>query len=146
MATSTPNPHQVNTSILGMISAVITALCSVVVETAIQGNILIHKSFNVAIHGVSAAEHIGQAVEGRAEIYGQGLVANGVLAERESLLKSKLRLWNLEAQEKAASQSKGDEPKPAARKARKTPSKKTGPRATGRPQNAANSANGDARA
>lgn len=142
---ATPNPNQVNTSVLGMLSAVITSVCSIIVEASVQGNILIHKTLNVAIHVVSAGEHIAEAVEGRAEIYGHGLVANGELAERETLLKSKLRLANLEAQETAAatptpaSKAKpANTPKPASKG-------KPSSKATGTPRNAASS-NGEARA
>ena len=90
------NPNQINTSVLGMASAVFTSLCAALVTTAVQGNLLIQKSFNVMIHGVAAAEHIAKAAEGRAEIYGKGLVKNGALAERETELKQILRNHALE--------------------------------------------------
>lgn len=111
---ATPNPNQINTSVLGMASAVFTSLCAALVTTAVQGNVLITKTFNVLIYGVAAAEQIAKAAEGRAKIYGEGLVANGELAERETKLKSLLRLHALEAQEEAAqTQPKTVSSKPA---------------------------------
>ena len=114
---NTPNANQINSSILGMSSAVFTSLAATVVTFAIKSNVLVDKSFNVAIHGVSAAEFIAEAGEKRAEIYGQGIVNNGALAERETTLKQKLRLHALEKQEKAAKASlKPVKAKPASRR------------------------------
>lgn len=98
---STINPNQVNTSIFGMASAVFTSLCTALVTLAVKGDILIGKSANTLIFGVSAAENVAEAVEKRSKIYGDGIVRNGDLAERETTLKHKLRLHNLEQQEKA---------------------------------------------
>ena len=85
-----------------MASAVFTSLCTALVTTAVQGNTLIHKGFNILIHMVSAGEFVAKAVEGRSEIYGAALVANGALAEREQTLKHILRLRTLEEQETTA--------------------------------------------
>lgn len=98
---STVSPHQVNTSIFGMASAVFTSVCAALVTTAVKGNTLIDKSANTLIHGVSAAENVAEAVERRSKIYGDGIVRNGELAERETTLKYQLRLANLEKQEEA---------------------------------------------
>lgn len=98
---SSVSPHQVNTSIFGMASAVFTSLCAALVTTAVKGNTLIDKTANTLIHGVSAAENVADAVEKRSAIYGQGIVNNGELAERETTLKYRLRLANLERQEQA---------------------------------------------
>jgi hypothetical protein len=57
---------------------------------------------NVGINTVSALENITDAVEQRSKIYGAGMVSNGELAERETRLKYKLRLKNLENQEDKA--------------------------------------------
>jgi len=84
-----------NTSVLGVISAVIRAMGS----TIVKGTQVIDTSFNVAIHGVNAANHLAVAVEKRAEIYGQGMVRNGALAEREITLKHTQRLRALEQAE-----------------------------------------------
>jgi hypothetical protein len=98
---STINPNQVNTSIFGMASAVFTSACAMLVTTAVKSNVLVDKSANTLIHGVSAAENVAEAVEKRSAIYSDGIVRNGELAERETYLKSKLRLHNLEKQEAA---------------------------------------------
>ena len=98
---STLNVNQVNTTIMGMTSAMFTSLAATVVTLAVKSNLLVDKSFNVAIHGVSAAENVAEAVEKRSEIYGHGIVANGALAERETTLKHRIRLANLERQESA---------------------------------------------
>jgi len=95
------NVNQVNTSILGMTSAVFTSIAATIVTTAVKANVLVDKTFNVAIHGVAAAEHVARAGEERAKIYGEGIVNNGVLSEREITLKHKLRLYALEQQELA---------------------------------------------
>jgi hypothetical protein len=96
---STINPNQINTSIFGMASAVFTSVCAMLVTTAVKGNLVVEKTANTLIHGISAAENIAEAVEGRSKIYGEGMVRNGELAERETTLKYKLRLANLERQE-----------------------------------------------
>lgn len=98
---TTLNPNQVNTTIFGMASAVFTSACAALVTTAIKGNTLIDKTANTLIHGVSAAENVAEAVERRSKIYGDGIVRNGELSEREITLKYKLRLANLEKQEAA---------------------------------------------
>ena len=95
------NPAQINTSIFGMASAVFTSMAAVLVTTAVKGNILVDKTANTLIHGVSAAENVACAVEQRSKIYGDGMVENGRLAERETQLKYLLRLANLERQEEA---------------------------------------------
>jgi len=99
------NVNQVNTSIIGMTSAVFTSIAATIVTTAVKANVLVDKTFNVAIHGVAAAEHVARAGEERAKIYGEGIVNNGVLSEREITLKHKLRLYALEQQEKALLES-----------------------------------------
>jgi len=93
------NPAQVNTSIFGMASAVFTSAAAMLVTTAVKGNTLVDKLANTLIHGVAAAENLAEAVERRSKIYGDGLVRNGELAERETTLKYQLRLANLERQE-----------------------------------------------
>jgi len=98
---TTPNPNQVNTSIFGMASAVFTSMAAMLVTTAVKGNTLVDKTANTMIHGVSAAENVAEAIERRSKIYGDGIVNNGELAERETALKYKLRLANLEKQEAA---------------------------------------------
>ncbi len=98
---STINPNQVNTTIFGMASAVFTSACAALVTTAIKGNALIDKTANTLIYGVSAAENVAEAVEKRSKIYGKGIVDNGELSERETTLKYKIRLHNLEQQEAA---------------------------------------------
>jgi len=95
------NPNMVNTSIFGMASAVFTSACAMVVTTAVRGNTLVDKLANTLIHGVAAAENVAEAVERRSKIYGDGIVRNGELAERETTLKYKLRLVNLERNEAA---------------------------------------------
>lgn len=102
---STPQPinaSQVGSTIFGMISGMFAALSTTVITTAVKGTTLIDKTLNVAINSVSAAENISEAVEKRSKIYGDGIVSNGELAERETRLKYILRLKNLEAQEKSA--------------------------------------------
>lgn len=123
---TTPNVNQVNTSILGMSSAVFTSLCTALVTTAVKSNVLIDKTFNVAIHGVSAAEHIADAGEKRAKIYSDAIVKNGSLAERESEIRARLRLLALERQEAATAEAtKAAKPKPAIRRtAKKAATKK----------------------
>ena len=106
------NPNQVNTSIFGMASAVFTSMCGVLVTTAIKGNILVDKTANTLIHGVSAAENVAKAVEDRSKIYGDGMVRNGELAERETTLKYKLRLANLSRQEEAVANGAAYSPEP----------------------------------
>jgi len=114
MNATTLNASQITAgSVVGMASAVFTSLCAALVTTAVRSNTLVDKSFNVLIHGVSAAEHIAEAGEGRAQIYGKGIVSNGILAERESELKQKLRLYALEAQEvQAQNATQAVKPKP----------------------------------
>lgn len=113
------NPVQVNASILGMTSAMFQAIAATVVTTAVKSNILVDKTFNVAIHGVSAAEHIAEAGEKRAQIYGEGIVKNGALQERETTLKHQLRLLALEKQEAQAKAYTATQPQPITRKPRK---------------------------
>lgn len=93
------NPAQINTSIFGMASAVFTSACAMLVTVAIKSNTLVEKTANTLIHGVSSMENVAEAVERRSKIYGDGMVRNGELAERETELKYKLRLANLERQE-----------------------------------------------
>jgi len=134
------NPNQINASVLGMASAVFTSLAAAIVTMAVKSNVLVEKGFNVLIHGVSAAEHIAEAAEGRAEIYGQGLVANGALAERETALKHRLRLAVLEAQEiSAGSNPEADKPKPTKTAAKPAKAKDNKPKsqAQAKPVNAA---------
>lgn len=120
-----PNVNQVNTSILGVGSATITSLLGTIITVAVKSNLLVDKTFNVAINGVTAAEHISEAAEKRAKIYGEGIVANGTLAERETILKSQLRLHALEKQEKAARATiKPIKAKPATTRKKKVASKK----------------------
>lgn len=93
------NANQVNTTIFGMASAMFTSIAAMVVTTAVKSNTLVDKTANTLIHGVSAAENVAEAVERRSKVYGDGIVRNGELAERETTLKYKLRLYNLERQE-----------------------------------------------
>lgn len=96
-----PNPNQIVTGgVFAMASAVFQAACGMLVTTAVRGNQLVDKTASTLIHGVSAAENISIAVEQRSKIYGDGIVRNGELAERETTLRYKLRLANLEKQEK----------------------------------------------
>jgi len=113
MSQATLNPNQINTSIMGMTSAMFTAVAGTVVTTAVKSNTFIDKTFNVLIHGVAAAEHIADAAERRAKIYGDGIVENGKLAERETTLKHQLRLLALEAQEAQARAVMAKPAKPA---------------------------------
>lgn len=115
------NPNQVNTSILGMTSAVFTSVAATLVTTAVKSNTFIDKTFNVAIHGVAAAEHIAAAAESRAQIYAQGVVRNGVLQERETELKHILRLRALEAQELASRVQPSKKPATAAKPKTESP-------------------------
>lgn len=92
-------PAEIGQSIFGMLSSMFAALSATVITTAVKGTKLIDKTLNVAINSVSAAENITEAVEKRSKIYGEGMVRNGALAERESELKHILRLRNLEKQE-----------------------------------------------
>ena len=96
------NHNQVNTSVIGMFGAMLNAIFSTVVTTAVRSNELVNRTFNVVINGMSACEHISIAIDKRADIYGKGLVEGGVLSERETLLKQKIRLAALEAQELSA--------------------------------------------
>jgi len=95
------NPNQVPTTMFGMASAVFTSTCAMLVTTAVRSNAFIDKSMNVLIHGVAAAENVAAAVEVRSKIYGEGMIENGKLSEREILLKTKMRLANLEKHEAA---------------------------------------------
>lgn len=95
----TLNHNQVNTSVIGMFSAMLSAIFATIVTTAVETNGLVKQAFSVLSYTMSAAEHITQAVDKRSEIYGKGMVSNGALAERETELKYKLRLAALEAQE-----------------------------------------------
>jgi len=88
----------INMSVLGVISTVIATLGSTIIKAS---TVLTH-SFDVLIHGVNAANHIAYAVEQRAEIYGDGMVSNGALAEREIKLKSAARIRALEEAEALA--------------------------------------------
>lgn len=104
---SQPNSAQLNnTSVLGVLSATVTALGTTVITTAVKSTTLIDKSMNVLIHGVSAAEHIADAGEKRAKIYSDAIVKNGDLAEREGVVRAKLRLIALEKQEAATGATK----------------------------------------
>lgn len=98
---TTLRPEQVNTSIFGMASAVFTSACAALVTTAVKGNELITHTANTLIHSASAAENVTAAVEKRSKIYGDAIVENGKLAEREGTLKHQMRLYALEAKEKA---------------------------------------------
>jgi len=97
---TTPNPNTINTSLLGMLSAVIASFAQAFVTTAVQGNVAIEKLFKVVIHGLSAGEYIAKAGEKRAEIYGASIEKNGTVAEREQELKHQLRLKRVEDNEK----------------------------------------------
>jgi len=99
MNTTKQHAEQINGSVLTMISAVISAMAAMIVTTCVQGNRFVGKFFNVAIHGVSAAEHIARAGEERAEIYGQSIVNNGVLAQREMVIRHRKRLVAVENEE-----------------------------------------------
>jgi hypothetical protein len=99
MSTAPLNASQVGSTIFGMLSGMFAALSNTVITTAVKATVLIDKSLNVAINTVSAAENVTVAVEQRSKIYGDGIVRNGELAERETTLKYKLRLKNLEKQE-----------------------------------------------
>lgn len=102
MSSQPLNPSQVATGgVFAMASAVFTAACSMLITTAVKGNTLVDKTANTLIHGVSAAENVAEAVEKRSKIYGDGIVRNGELSERETTLKYRLRLANLERQEEA---------------------------------------------
>lgn len=102
MSSQPLNPSQVATGgVFAMASAVFTSACSMLITTAIKGNTLVDKTANTLIHGVSAAENVAEAVEKRSKIYGDGIVRNGELSERETTLKYRLRLANLERQEEA---------------------------------------------
>lgn len=95
------NPNQiVSGGLFAMASAVVQAACGMLVTTAVRGNQLIDKTASTLINGVSAAENISIAVEQRSKIYGDGIVRNGELSERETTLKYRIRLHNLEKQEK----------------------------------------------
>lgn len=94
------NPNQIVTGgVFAMASAVFQAACGMLVTTAVRGNQLVDKTASTLIHGVSAAENISIAVEERSKIYGDGIVRNGELAERETTLKYRMRLASLEKQE-----------------------------------------------
>ena len=112
-ATQTLSASQVGSSIFGMLSGMFAALSNTVITTAVKGTVLIDKSLNVAIHGVSAAENISEAVEKRSKSYGEGIIANGELAERERTLKYILRLKNLEKQEETQPETASDNVKGA---------------------------------
>jgi hypothetical protein len=95
------NPNQIASGgLFAMASAVVQAACGMLVTTAVRGNQLVDKTASTLIHGVSAAENISIAVEQRSKIYGDGIVRNGELSERETTLRYRLRLANLEKQEK----------------------------------------------
>jgi len=96
MKTAKEQTMLLNTSVLGVFSAIIRAIGS----TIVKGSAALDTTLDVAIHGVNAANHIASAVERRAEIYGDGMVANGVLAEREITLKHMHRLRALESAER----------------------------------------------
>lgn len=102
MSTPPLNASQIGTSIFGMLSGMFGALSTTVITTAVKFTLLMDKSMNVCINLVSAAEHVSDAVDKRANIYGEGMVSNGRLAEREIKLKHMLRLANLEKQEATA--------------------------------------------
>lgn len=104
MSTPVPtlNASQVGSTVFGMLSGMFGALSNTIITTAVKSTVLIDKTLNVAINGVSAAENVSEAVEKRSKIYGDGIVSNGKLAERETKLKYLLRLKNLENQEKSA--------------------------------------------
>jgi hypothetical protein len=97
----TISPSEVGASIFGMLSGMFSAISNTVITTAVKGTKLIDKTLNVAINSVSAAENISEAVEKRSKTYGEGIVRNGKLAERETTVKYVLRLRNLEKQEAA---------------------------------------------
>jgi hypothetical protein len=88
-------------TIFSGLSAVLTSTCAMLVTAALQSNKFIDKFFSTMIHGMSAADNIAEAVEKRSKIYGDGVVANGEISEREILMKSRMRLHALERQEQA---------------------------------------------
>lgn len=100
---------QIGSTIFGMLSGMFAALSNTVITTAVKATVLIDKSMNVGINSVSALENITEAVEKRSKIYGDGMVSNGELAERETRLKYLLRLNNLEKQESQAPSTQADE-------------------------------------
>jgi hypothetical protein len=103
----------------------LSAIFSTVVTTAVRSNDLVNRTFNVVINGMSAAEHISIAIDKRSEIYGKGLIEGGILSERETLLKQKMRLSILEAQELAARTHKPVTAKPTKPAVRKKVAAKT---------------------
>jgi hypothetical protein len=110
MSTQAPvSPSEVGSTMLGMLSGMVVALANTVIRTAVKSTDLIDKLLNTSINLVSSAETISAAVEKRAVIYGEGMIRNGALAEREIELKHRLRVKNLEKQEGLVANS----PKPA---------------------------------
>ena len=79
--------------------AIFGALASLLVTTCVQGNTFIRKALNTLIYGVSAAEHVAHAAEGRAEIYAKGVVDDGDIQRRETTLRHQRRLDALIEQE-----------------------------------------------
>jgi hypothetical protein len=93
------------------------------ITLANRSNQLVDINGNSLVNLSSAGEKLTAAVDKRAGIYGDAIVENGKLAEREHTLKQKIRLAILEEQEK--SQAKPQPKAKAAPKTRKTTKRKT---------------------
>ena len=91
--------QQVSVNPVAVISAVITALGAMTITAANKSNAVLSNTGDIFVYGTSAAARVTKAVDQRAEIYGNAIVANGELAEREHLVKARMRLANLEQQE-----------------------------------------------
>jgi Mg-chelatase subunit ChlI len=91
--------QQVSVNPIAVISAVITAIGAMTITAANKSNLILNNVGDVGVFGTSAAARVTKAVDQRAEIYGTAIVNNGQIAEREHLVKSRMRLANLERQE-----------------------------------------------
>ena len=91
--------QQVSVNPVAVISAVITALGAMTITAANKSNEVLSNTGDILVYGTSAGARVTKAVDLRAEIYGNAIVANGEIAEREHLVKARMRLASLEDQE-----------------------------------------------
>ena len=111
---------------ISVLTAVITSLGAMTITLANRSNQLVDINGNSLVNLSSAGEKLTAAVDKRAGIYGDAIVENGKLAEREHTLKQKIRLAILEEQEKsqAKPQAKAAPKTRKTRTTKKTASKK----------------------
>lgn len=109
----------VSMSVSNVLTAVVAALGHLVVTTAVKSDKLVDKTFDMTINLASAGEQVTGALDKRAGIYSNAIVQSGELAEREHILKQKIRLHALTLQEAEQSAQAEAASKPATKKTTK---------------------------